>query len=236
MIYPDWRIRLVEKHLREGTQPSEDQHDILNLLSVFRGTCANKDASKEILECYKIYKYFHKTKELIEGCLMCEDATSEDIQQVTGLSETRIDVYSYFFFDIKVFTFRLLKWEYVRIYNNPEYPEGKEYKHWALDVGIEFFKWHTKVPGYEFVSKRMVADLVGDSFFRAKQHLGEPITSAVAKESLKWTKQAFDGVAQIHKLGQERSDEKILSNINIALKQIDYTEQGEDISDAQIIT
>lgn len=237
MVYPDWKIKLTEKYFnRNITPPPTEDKDILDLLSVLKGTCASDYARREIQECYRIYKQLPFVKEILEGCLLCEDASIDDIVEVTGLSETRIEAYEHYFFDTGVFTYRLLRFEYVSSYHNQEYPQGGNLKQWALGVGINFFKWRTKVRGHTLVPKEIAVELAGDAFYRAKQQLDEPITSLTAKEAMKWTKMALDSVSSLQKLGQERSDDKTLAEVEIALKQIDNTKIGEEISDALIIS
>lgn len=234
MMNPDWKIQLAEYNLRENI-PAEGQHqDVANLMSVLDGTCKSQEAIKDVKFGYDIYKNKQRVREALEGCLLCEDATLEDIKKVTGISIHLIDVYAHFFFDVDVFEYRLLRMQYVDDYENPKFFDGKLYKNWAVSVGIQFFLWHFNVPGYNVPPAEILTDLIGDSFFRAKEHINESITSPTAKESLKWMKQGTDTIVALQKVDGNKGNEA-LTNVMLALEYEEHDSDGDEIDDAEII-
>jgi hypothetical protein len=235
MIYPDWKIKLAEQSLRKKALPNDI--DVQNLISVLNGTCKNPVAIDLTNEALTIYRENSMSREVLEGCLLCDDYTIEDIQIITGMSYELIEIYRLFCFDLKVFSYRLKKFEYVRTYKNDDYPDGALYKKWALSVGIRFFKWHLGIDN-RLVPKEVLTNLIGDTFFRAKEHLNESLTSAVSKEALKWMKMAIDSSMAIHRIEEglnERSSGDIRDQVRIALEYRDDTKTTHDISDAEII-
>lgn len=234
MIYPDWKYKLAVKNQKEGVTPRDK--DVFNLIKVLDGSLDSKKASQLTKEALYIYKNDAMLKEVLEACLLCEDQTTQDISDITGIPMDVVEVYKHFFFDLGAFRYRLHKYEYVRTYKSEEFPDASLYKSWALSTGIHFFKWKFKVNGHSLLPKEVLTDLVGDTFFRAKEHINEPITSAVTRESLKWLKQASDSIMAIQKVSDGgNKDKEILSQFHMALEHKDYTVKGDDISDAEII-
>ncbi len=235
MIYPDWKIVLAKKCFSRKATTSHT--DVINLISVLKNECPNENATNLINECLAIYNNNPFTKEILEACLLCDDYNVYDTIEITGIPLEVIDVYSYFFFDLKVFKYRIYKYEYARNYENPKLPDAKLYKSWAMGAGIKFFKWHLKKPGgFEVVPREVLVDLVGDTFFRAKEHLNESITSSVTKESLKWVKQATESIAMLHRVedSKQNNSAEELTKFKIALE-YKSKETKDDIADAEII-
>jgi hypothetical protein len=234
MIYPDWKYKLALKHLKDRTEPNH--LDVKNLLSVLKGTCPNPRAIEVTKEAMDIYESMGMAKEILEGCLLCEDHTVGDIQVVTGMHLDLIDVYKLFFFDATVFKYRILKYDYVREYTNSNFPDGALYKKWALSAGIKFFRWHLGIDA-DLIPQRALTNLIGDTFFRAKEHINESITSATAKESLKWMKMSIDAISQLSDMqAKDTSNTRNMQDqIRIALEYKDNTKKADDISDAEIV-
>jgi len=233
MIYPNWKIILAEKYLKNGEKCQYE--DVNILVSLLKKEHINKDAIQRTLEAYEIYKQEAFVKEVIESCLLCEDYEEDMCSYITGVPANILEVYSVLFFDISVFKYKLHRYEYVRQYENPDYPDGKLYKKWAVSVGMEFFKWKFNSALYEAPPKRILSSLVGDAFFRAKEHLGESITSPVAKEAMKWIKQTIDSAKGIREWNSQGSD-NVIDDFRMALEFKEETKKMNEISDAQIIT
>jgi hypothetical protein len=234
MVYPDWKYRLALKHLKEGTEASN--LDVKNLLSVLKGTCSNPTAIEVTLEARDIYEDKGMVKEIIESCFLCEDYTMVDVQAITGMNIDLIEVYRLFFFDPNVFKYRLLRYDYVRGYKNLEFPDGMLYKKWAISTGIKFLRWHFGIDT-DIVPRKALSNLIGDTFFRAKEHINESITGPTAKESLKWMKMSLDALVQLNDIDMKDTSNtrNVQDQIRIALEYKDRTKKADDISDAEIV-
>jgi len=233
MIYPNWKIRLAEKHLKDKTVPP-NEGDVKNLYLGIKNECPNPRANELIQECYHIYKDSGFCKEVLEGCFLCEDATLADIQIITGMPLDLIEVYNIFFFDTRTFRYRLQRYDYVRTYRNRDFPEAQLYKRWAVSVGINFFRWHFG-RNKNLMPKELLMDLVGDTFMRSKEHLNESLTSETSQQALKWIKQATDTISAYSKIEEENITD-MRNQVRIALEYHDTTKAGDDISDAEIIS
>lgn len=236
MIYPDWKIKAAEKLVSgRWKNKSTSNVDICNLADFLQGNCKNPNTVKIITELYDIYRTDHFIKETLEACLLCDDASMDDVVSVVGMPKDIIEIYTHYFFDTSVFKYRLHRYEYIRTYNNPDFADGKLFKTWAVNVGMKFFKWKFKVMGHQIVPREILLDLVGDTFFRGKEHINEPITSAVTRESLRWLKQASDSLSAIDRMKSD-TNEDALTTFRISLEYDDNVKKVDDISDAEIIS
>ncbi|MHA1302088.1 MAG: hypothetical protein ACTSPI_00100 [Candidatus Heimdallarchaeaceae archaeon] len=232
MVYPDWKIKLAEDCISSNTE--SEFEDVNNLISVLTDTCENAEAVKELKKAIEIYKQDQLVKEILEAALICEDFDIDICSMITGVPVLTIRVYSQYFFDLKAFKYKLHKHEYVRTYDNPDFKDAKLYKQWALSVGMDFLRWKFDPINCDVAPRKVISSLMADTYFRAKEHINESITSEISKQSLRWIKHAIDSVGGMKSL-EAGDDTGFLNDFRIALEYKEDTKTKDDISDAEII-
>ena len=233
MIYPDWKILLARRCITKGEVSKIE--DVNNLISILNNTCDNPEAVSLMTSALEIYDKELFVREIIEACMLCDDYNSSLCEELFGIPTDILKIYNYYFFDTTVFKYKLQKHEYVRVYQNDNFKDAHLYKIWAISAGMEFFKWKFNPTTYSVAPKAILNNLIGDTFFRAKEHLNEPLTSATAKEALKWIKQAVDSIGGLRALEGSNNDDALKNFYKVAIEYKDSTKKKDFISDAEIV-
>ena len=167
MKYPDWKIKHAEECIRKKCAPIDSDCQII--LDLLKKSNEYDTASRQLFDkCYEIYKKDFFIKEVIEGIMLCADYDKNRAAYLTDIPVEVLSTYERFFFDITVFEYKLHRYEYIRTYDNPKFPDGKVYKSWAVSLGMDFFSWKFNNHSFEILPRKAMISILGDMFFRAK--------------------------------------------------------------------
>jgi hypothetical protein len=231
-VYPDWKIKLALRLSRAKSSSTIKEVD--KLITALNSTDTSDPVVRLVHECYDIYKDNKLVKEVLEACFLCADYSLKAIESTLGIPTDVAETYQYLCFDLSVFKYKILKYEYVSSYKNDDFPDGKLYKQWALSLGMDFIRWKFDPINYQGVAKRMLGSLMGDSFYRAKEHIHSSITSDVAKESLKWIKSAKDLATDVI-VSQNREGTSALNEFALSLRYNEIEHTSRDTIDIEIV-
>jgi hypothetical protein len=143
--------------------------------------------------------------------------------QVSTTLEIPVEVvrtYQHLFMDTTAFRNRLELTSYAAEYQGNAY--GVELVRTAVVVGLEYLLWAFGTPTENIDNRVVVRRTMIDAFFRGMAHKGNPVTSATAKEALKWWSTAISNAQVLEKI-DPRSARSAFDDLRIALEKKDST-------------
>lgn len=218
-LRPDARVRGVTASARAGDPLPEDPLD--RALYFARHPDPPEPPDPHVQDALGIYDgpYRH-----VLDALLITKAPHAEICQALDLPEEVLRVYAAACFDVSVFRHAFALRHYVRTLPLDDSEEAKSYE-LALAEGYDALLDRYRVSDWpDLDPKKATMRLAREFLLRSREHRGVPLTSPVAKESLRVAKVALEACAQIHAMTADRDKGKRLSEeLRLALQPCELT-------------
>jgi len=201
------------------------------LISIYK---EEEDPSTGTVEsAYLIYSV-PAARAVMEGLLISEES-SESIAAIIKTTSTCVEVYSELFFDVKVFSNRLIKIAYIRALPTETTTEKfhKQMVSWGYYLGASYIAWKIGARGsiIEKSPEESVTEILTDASWRSKEHFLSDITDAPAKEARSWIPQVLKSAEVIKNMGNSKPVSDTIKDIAFDLQGKDYTIPVDEIED-----
>lgn len=191
--------------------------------------------SEIVEEALTIYK-IPVCRAVMDGLLISKSSSSY-ISRVAECSEEVVVCYTSLFFDIEVFSNRLITIAYIRsLPTDSEFSSfRKKMISWGYHLGGEYIAWKIGARNsiVDKTPEESVSDILTDASWRSREHLMSDISDAPTKESRAWIPQVLKSAEIIKAFGNDRPVSDALNDLVFDLKGSDETLTINDIEDVK---
>jgi hypothetical protein len=191
-----------------------------------------EEISNYLEEAYLLY-YLPQSKAIMNS-LLISDITASRLASCLGTTVEVIVAYSKTFFDKSVFPNRLIIKEFIDML--PEVtPHELNYKalmRSSYSLGCEYILWKMSLnseDGRDMDIKALAEGIVGDSYWRTREHKSFSITDSRCKESRSWVPSVIKSLEMCNNLSSGGTGD--VETLRLRLVKADTTVSVEDLSE-----
>lgn len=220
LLRPDARVRGIAAAIHAGDPPPEDP---LNLsIYVALGGVAEFEPDPDVRDALDIYQssYHH-----VLDAVLLAGAPHEEICSAFGLAPGVLDAYTQACFHMGAFRHVFAIRHYITKLEDDGTEEFKSYT-LAISEGYDSVLDRYRISDWpDLDPKKATMRLAREFVLRSREHRRLPLTSAVAKESLKVAKYALEACAQLQGMIAEpkKGGAGSLEELKMALLKEDHT-------------
>lgn len=212
---PDYRLQVVREAVDQAA-PAPTESLSAALYALLKGDPCPHPAVEYAWDLYNVPNH----RAALDAFLLAGVEVSR-ISSVLEIQEGVVATYRDFFMDTSVFRNRLERMSYAQNYEGDAH--GQELVRAAVTVGLEYLLWAFGAPDRDRLdNKEVVRRTMIDSFMRGLAHKGNAVTSATAKEALKWWGTAIRN-AQILEDIDPKATRQAYEELRMALEKHDPT-------------
>lgn len=179
---PHHRVIDAHKAIEKASKPKDAK--IADLVLAFT---KDKKAKPELI--YAVDLFVDAYQRTVMDALVLGHATTEEIQEATGIPLNVIAAYQTYIFDSDVFRNELDRISWVRGLSKHVSADELKLLQAALTVGAKYLIWLITGRG-SFTPVDVIRHSMNDAMFRGMAHRSAPINSDIAKEALLWIRTA----------------------------------------------